>query len=338
MLAWRIHFIESLSMHVLIVKMSSMGDIIHTLPAVNDAAQAFSDIQFDWVVEEAFTEIPTWHENVMQVIPIALRRWRKQPYQALQQGEIQRFYKQLRLQHYDKVIDAQGSIKSAITTRLSHGFRLGMDKNSAREAFANLAYQKKIPVPRKQHAINRLRQLFAQALDYSLTDTPPSYGIVKHRLNLMPTKLVPPKNYLVFIPNASWPAKCWPEISWSSLLEKTTLQIPVFIPSGNQVERERAIRIANNHPNVRVLADFSLTEIASLLSNAKAAVCVDTGLSHLAAALGTPAITLYGPTDPQLIGTIGSNQIHLQSKDFIQTDKQEVPVEIVWRMLSQIIS
>ncbi len=274
-------------MRVLIVKMSSMGDIVHTLPAVSDAANALPGIKFDWVAEEAFIEIPAWHKKVNRVIPIALRRWRKQPWHALKQGEVQRFYKQLRLQHYDKVIDAQGSIKSAVTTQLSHGFRLGMDKNSVRETFAYLAYQEKFSVPRKQHAIDRLRQLFAMAFEYPLPKTPPCYGIETDRLIL--TKLELPANYLIFVPNASWPAKCWPETSWASLLEKTAnQQIPVYIP------------------------------------------WVDTGLSHLATALGTPTITLYGPTDPNLIGTVGESQFHLPSA---QKDKLEIPVETVWQTL-----
>lgn len=325
-------------MHVLIVKMSSMGDIIHTLPAVSDAANALPGIQFDWVAEEAFTEIPMWHKNVHQVIPIALRRWRKQPLRALQQDEVQRFYKQLRLKYYDKVIDAQGSIKSAVTTRLSRGLRLGMDKRSVKETFADLAYQEKFSVLRKQHAINRLRQLFAQALAYPLPKTTPCYGVMKNRLSLTPTKLDIPDNYLIFVPNASWSAKCWPETSWSLLLEKTVLQgIPVFIPWGNQAEKERALRIRGNHQHINVLPQLSLSELASLFSRSKAAVCIDTGLSHLAAALGTPTITLYGPTDPKLIGTIGPSQIHLQSNHATQTDKLEIPLETVWQALSEII-
>ncbi|MES2141766.1 MAG: lipopolysaccharide heptosyltransferase I [Pseudomonadota bacterium] len=321
-------------MRVLIVKMSSMGDIIHALPAVSDAANALPGIQFDWVAEEAFIEIPAWHKNVNRVIPIALRRWRKRPWYALKQEEVQQFYKQLRLQQYDKVIDAQGSIKSAVTTRLSRGSRLGMDKNSVRETFADLAYQEKFFIPQKQHAIDRLRQLFAKALGYPLEKTPPCYGIARDHLT--PTKLDLPPNYLVFIPNASWAAKCWPETSWSSLLERTAQQeIPVFIPWGNQAEKERGMRIANKHANVSVLPHLSLSELANLLLQAKAAVCVDTGLSHLAAALGTPAITLYGPTDPKLIGAVGPSQIHLQST---QKDKLEIPIETVWQALQQIIS
>jgi heptosyltransferase-1 len=315
-------------MRVLIVKMSSMGDIIHALPAVSDAADALPGIQFDWVAEEAFLEIPTWHQNVNQVIPIALRRWRKKPWQAtLQQHEVKRFYKQLRQQHYDKVIDAQGSIKSAVITRLSHGYRVGMDKNSVREVFADLAYQEKFSVPRKQHAINRVRQLFARALGYPLPASSPYYGIAKNRLHAV--KLELPENYFVVVPNASCPMKCWPEASWTLLLEKTKQAgIPVVIPWGNEEERKRVMRIRGNNPSVTVLPFLCLSEIASVLSQAKAAVCVDTGLGHLTAALAIPAITLYGSTDPYLIGTVGPSQIHLQA-----LDHQTISVETVWQAL-----
>src|ERR1043165_9917793 len=115
---------KSVFMRVLIIKMSSMGDIIHTLPAVTDAAKVIPNIQFDWVVEEAFAEVPQWHEQVKQIIPIALRRWRKNICQTIQSGELKQFYTRLRVQEYDFVLDAQGSIKSAITTYLSRGCRL----------------------------------------------------------------------------------------------------------------------------------------------------------------------------------------------------------------------
>jgi heptosyltransferase I len=319
-------------MRILIIKMSSMGDIIHTLPAIQDAANALPGIQFDWVVEEAFIEIPRWHANVKQIIPIALRRWRKQPWQALQHGELSRFYKQLRLQHYDKVIDAQGSIKSAITTYLSRGYRLGLDKNSVRERFADLAYQEKFSISWKLHAIDRLRRLFSKALNFSPTESPIDYGIDKQIFQSIKFDLA--NAYLVIVPNASWIKKCWPEASWSLLLEKIAQTgLPVFIPWGNAAEKERAQRIRGQLANVHLLPKLNLTEIAQILSQAKAAVCLDTGLSHLAAAVGTPTLTLYGPTNPRLIGTQGASQIHLQSS----SPTLDIPVETVWQALQQLL-
>lgn len=298
-------------MRVLIIKISSMGDIIHTLPAVTDAAQRVSNIQFDWLVEEAFTEIPKWHKQVQQIIPIALRRWRKNIWQAIQSGEIKQFYTQLRAQEYDFVLDAQGSIKSALTTRLSRGCRLGMDKDSVRESLAYLAYQKTFSVSWQEHAINRLRLLFSEALKYPLPETPPNYGIDKK--NFKQTKIELSKDYLLFIPNTSCSTKRWPNEAWLLLLAEMTRQgVSVYIPWGNENERINANRLVNKNPLARVLPYLSLNEIAAVLTNAKAIVSVDTGLSHLSAALGIPTIVLYGPTNPSLIGTMGASQLHIR--------------------------
>lgn len=298
-------------MRVLIIKMSSMGDIIHTLPAVTDATKAIPNIQFDWVVEEAFTEIPNWHKQIQQIIPIGLRRWRKNIYQTIQCGELKQFYTQLRAQKYDFVLDAQGSIKSAITTFLSRGYRLGMDKHSVRESLAYLAYQQTFSVSCQQHAINRLRQLFAEALNYPLPETIPDYGIIKKKL--IQTKIELPENYLVCIPNASCATKLWSTQAWSMLIEEmTALGINVFIPWGSADERKKAIRLSNNKSLTQVLPYLNLNELAAILMGAKAVVAVDTGLSHLSAALGVPTIVLYGPTNPSLIGTIGPSQLHIK--------------------------
>lgn len=319
-------------MRVLIIKMSSMGDIIHTLPAVTDAIIAIPHIQFDWVVEEAFTEIPKWHKQVQQIIPIALRRWRKNIWSAIQDGEIKQFYTQLRAQEYDFVLDAQGSVKSAITTRLSRGRRLGMDKDSVRESLAYLAYQQTFSVPWQQHAIHRSRQLFAKALKYPLPETLPDYEINKE--NLSQTKIELPKDYLIFIPNTSSPTKHWPNHSWFLLLEEMTRQgVSVFIPWGNEDERENANRLANKNPLAQVLPYLNLNEMAAVISHAKAVVAVDTGLSHLSAALEVPTIVLYGPTNPEWIGTIGPSQCHI--KMAVNEESKQVNNTIVLKKITE---
>ncbi len=298
-------------MRILLIKMSSMGDIIHTLPAVTDATNAFPTIQFDWVVEEAFTEIPKWHKQVHRVIPIGLRRWRKKLLPAIQAGELNRFYKQLRGQAYDFVLDAQGSIKSAMTTRLGRGYRLGMDKKSARESLARLAYQKTFSVPWQQHAITRLRQLFSQALNYPLPLTSPHYSIDKKKF--YQSKLELPKDYVLCIPNTSCLTKQWSYHSWSLLIKEVTQWgISVFIPWGDEIEKENAQRLAQRSSLSHVLPFLSLNEIGAVIAQAKMVITVDTGFSHLAAALGVPTIVLYGPTNPLWIGTLGPSQFHIK--------------------------
>lgn len=121
-------------MRVLIVKTSSMGDVLHTLPALTDAQQVIPGIQFDWVVEEGFAQIPSWHDAVDRVIPVAIRRWRKAWFSAPIKAERKAFRDAVQAQQYDAIIDAQGLVKSAaLVTRLGRGVKHGMDWSTARE-------------------------------------------------------------------------------------------------------------------------------------------------------------------------------------------------------------
>ena len=152
-------------MRVLIVKVSSLGDVIHTLPAVTDAKRANRRLQFDWVVEENFVEIPGWHPAVDRVIPVAFRRWRKSILKTLRNGEYTDFKTDLKREHYDLVIDAQGLIKSGFISRLSKGLTVGLSDSTVKEPMATLFYNKVYSVPRDEHAVQRVRELFSRALN-----------------------------------------------------------------------------------------------------------------------------------------------------------------------------
>lgn len=155
-------------MRVLIVKTSSMGDVLHTLPALTDAAQAIPGIRFDWVVEEGFAQIPSWHESVERVIPVAIRRWRKAWFSAPIKAERQAFREAVQAVKYDAIIDAQGLVKSAaLVTRLAHGVKHGMDWQTAREPLASLFYNRRHHIAKQQHAVERTRELFAKSLGYA---------------------------------------------------------------------------------------------------------------------------------------------------------------------------
>jgi len=293
---------------VLVIKTSSLGDVLHTLPAVSDAAGRVPDVHFDWVVEEAFAEVPAWHAAVDTVIPVALRRWKHSPVRALRAGEPQAAVRQLRRRQYDLVLDAQGLLKSALISRLARGPRAGLDRGSARESFAAHAYRLKFAVPRNQHAVARVRQLFAAALDYELPDVPPVYGISRRFTG--PGR----QPYLVFLHGTTWITKHWPETYWAELVGMAVNQgLQVKLPWGSEAERQRAARLAAVDAAVEVLPRMRLGELATVIAGASGVVGVDTGLVHLAAALGTPCITLYGSTDPGLIGTVGNAQVHLQA-------------------------
>ncbi|WP_159566826.1 lipopolysaccharide heptosyltransferase RfaC [Budvicia diplopodorum] len=301
-------------MRVLIVKTSSMGDVLHTLPALTDAQQAIPGIQFDWVVEEGFSQIPTWHPAVDRTIPVAIRRWRKSWFHSDTRKEREAFVSSLRQFQYDAVIDAQGLIKSAaLITRKARGIKHGQDSRSAREPLASWFYDVKHYIAKNQHAVERTRQLFAMSLGYEIPGEKGDYGIASRFLATLPQHANP---YLVFLHATTRDDKHWPEHHWRdliALMAGSGLQIK--LPWGAPHEHERAIRLAKGFQHVEVLPKLSLQEIAQILAGAKAVVSVDTGLSHLTAALDRPNITLYGPTDPGLIGGYGKNQNEIRALD-----------------------
>lgn len=317
---------EGASVRLLLVRMSSLGDVIHTLPALEDARQALPGLEVDWVVEEGFAEVPAWHPVVGRVVPVALRRWRKAPLAAWRSGEWSRFRDALASRRHDLVLDAQGLLKSAFVTRLVPARRVGYDRRSAREPLAACAYDSRLPVAREQHAIERTRQLFAQALGYPVPAGEPCYGIDRTRLPSAPAP-----GGVLFLHGTSRADKCWPEASWIALGERLTAAgHRILLPWGNAAERERAERIASALATATVLPRMSLGEIAARLGAVRAAVAVDTGLGHLAAALATPCVSLYGPTRIELIGTRGRNQQHVVAAS---GRLAELGVDDVWKAL-----
>lgn len=297
-------------MRVLLIKTSSMGDVIHTLPALTDAQAALPGISFDWVVEENFAEIPLWHPAVAEVIPVAIRRWRKSPLKTLRTGEWQRFRRRLKNRHYDLVIDAQGLLKSALLTVGIKAPVAGLDSESAREPLASRLYDQTINVPWGQHAVERVRQLFAQALGYQVPDSTGQYGLNRSYL----AGEYSGEDYVVFLHGTTWVTKHWPELYWKQLAELAVERgMQVKLPWGNDAEKARAERIAAGLPGVQVLPRLPLAGMANILAGARGCVAVDTGLGHLAAALDVPTISLFGPTNPGFTGAYGAVQSHLAS-------------------------
>ncbi|QUG77675.1 lipopolysaccharide heptosyltransferase RfaC [Erwinia sp. E602] len=299
-------------MRVLIIKTSSMGDVLHTLPALTDAMQAIPGIRFDWVVEEGFAQIPAWHPAVDKVLPVAIRRWRKHWFGSQVREERVVFKRELQSREYDVVIDAQGLIKSAaLVTRLAHGVKHGPDSRSAREPFASWWYDRRHEIAKARHAVERTRELFAKSLGYPLPATPGDYAIARHFTAELSADA---GQYLVFLHATTRDNKHWPESHWRDLIalvQPTGLRIR--LPWGAPHEEQRALRLADGFDHVEVLPKLTLEQVALQLAGARGVVSVDTGLSHLTAALARPNITLYGPTDPGLIGGYGENQYVLKS-------------------------
>ena len=321
-------------MRVLVIKTSSMGDIVHTLPALSDAVAARPGIRFDWVVEEAYAEIPAWHPAVETVIPVALRRWRQRPRSQLHRQQWRECKAHLSKNYYDFIIDAQGLLKSAWLTRYARGPRYGMDAKSVREFIATWFYHRRLSIPKGRHAIWRLRKLFAETLEYPMPSTAVDYGIQMddflHTGNDGP--------YLVFLHATSRAEKEWPVSHWRHLCRIAgEAGYQLRLPWGTAPEHRQAESIAEAHHAAEVLPHLNLRALAGVLAGARGIVAVDTGLAHLAAALKKPAAVLYGPSAPTLIGTCGPKQRHLEAREEPRA-LASISAQTTWDALQQVLA
>lgn len=290
-------------MRILIVKTSSLGDVIHNLPVISDIRRHFPQAQIDWCVEESFSAIPRLHPGVGRVIPVAVRRWRKKLLQAATWREMAEFRRQLASETYDAIIDTQGLLKSALIASRAKGPRLGYAADAAREPAAARWYNRHFHVSRDLHAVIRNRRLVAAALGYQI-EGEPDYGIETPPASF---SWLPHRTYAVFLTATSRDDKLWPEANWLTLGRSLNSQgFSAVLPGGSALERERAARLAAAIPGALAAPPMSIPELASLLSGARAAVGVDTGLTHLAVALKTPTVAIYTATDPGLTGVLGA--------------------------------
>lgn len=285
---------------ILLIKTSSLGDVIHNLPVVADIRAHFPNAQIDWFVEESFADIPRMHSGVNQVITVAMRRWRKHIFSQKTWSEISAFKNTLSQNTYDAVIDTQGLLKSALIARNANGVKHGYDKSSIREPLASWFYNQTYAISYQQHAVTRNRTLIALSLGYSPPNTPPDYGIEAGTLQL---NLAQP--YIIGLHGTSRDSKLWPIKNWVELGKSLTkLGLNLVLPWANEAEFSRANEIAQQLQNTTVLPKLSIAQLASVITNAQAAIGVDTGLSHLAAALNKPTIAIYTDTNPELTGVM----------------------------------
>jgi heptosyltransferase-1 len=257
------------------------------------------------MVEESFAEIPKLHPQVREIIPVAIRRWRKSIFSRNTWREIDELKTRLKHTHYDAIIDTQGLLKSAIMANFARGEIHGMDYHSAREPVASLFYRHKYPVARNQHAVQRNRALAAQALNYAIPQSLPDYGLGK--LSSQQNNLELPLDYVVFLHGTSRDSKLWPVSHWVTLAEKLKqFNLQVLLPWSNPNEEIRAKEIAAQSSNVQVLPKLKLTALAGILAKSKLNIGVDTGLMHLSTALNKPSIAIYTDTSPEFTGVVPS--------------------------------
>ena len=278
--------------------------MVHNLPVISDIVARVPGAVIDWVVEESFAEIPVLHPRVRQVIPVGLRRWRRGIFDPATWRDFSRFRRELQSETYDKAIDTQGLVKSAWLARLARGPSCGQDSDSARESLAAFFYHQRFPVARGRHAIERNRDLVAQALGYPMPDGPPDYGIQAPKARL---SFSVPQKFMLGLHATSRASKRWPVEHWIALGQELHAQeIKLLLPWGSPEEEQLAQAIAQSLENAIVLPPLKLHELATLMGRARAVVGVDTGLVHLAAALGCPTLAIYTDSSPALTGVVAT--------------------------------
>lgn len=286
---------------VLIIRSSSMGDIVHALPVAYDIKQAFPDAQIDWVVEEAFRDIPRLSPFIDRFVHTAFRRWRKSIFSAKTRAEIRAVRKQLREANYDIVVDLQGLVRSALVGRWTGSRCIGYSRDTIREPLASFMYTETRHMPESLTAVRRYRMMAAECIGYEIDPDRPHFG-------LEPTAPMPFEvegEFAALAINTSRENKHWAEESWVELGRRLHAEgVKCVLFWGNALEHERVTRVANQIPDAIVTPKLSLAQCATVLQKAKAAFGVDTGLAHLAAALAVPSVGVLVSTPAAWISLV----------------------------------
>lgn len=290
---------------ILFIKTSSLGDVIHHMPAVTESRAHFPQARISWLIEEAYAPLAKLHPAVDEVIPVAWRRWRKQILTPQMWRELGAWRRHLGVRSFDRVVDTQGLIRTALMSRFARGRRHGYDSGSIREPLASRFYDVRHQVSRQLHAIERNRRLTGLALGYQ-PDGAANYGIDRSVLG------TDSERYALFLHGTARPEKEWPVQNWIALGNMIARRgVSVIVPWGSEAERARAVRIAEALPNARVADRQSVEGMARLVAGAEFIVGGDTGLVHLAAALGVPLVAIFSGTEPALTRPIGSGPMEV---------------------------
>lgn len=290
-------------MRVLVVKTSSMGDVVHTLATVTDMARVFPGLSVDWLVEAPFASIAALHPAVRRVIPLSWRKWRKSLWRASTWAAMQACRAELRAQSYDAIIDFQGLLKSVLWAGQARGPRLGYDRHSIREPLASFFYSRVVQVPKQLQAVERSRRLAALHLGYEVPASTPDFGLRPPASGWMPAS----RPYVVLIPCASRIEKRWPLAHWQTLLAQCVGQgFQVVVLWGSKEEQSLAEEVAMGSSSGATVPPFlTVRDAAAVLAGAQVVVGLDTGFTHLAAAFGVPTVGIYCDHEPGLAGVTG---------------------------------
>jgi heptosyltransferase-1 len=287
---------------ILFVKTSSLGDVVHAMPAVTDVRRRWPQARISWLVEDAFAPLARLHPGVDEVLTVATRRWRSHLLSPAVWREIGAVRRGLRARAFNRIVDAQGLMRSAWLARMPHGELHGYDAKSVREPFAARFYDVRHAVSRDLHAVTRNRALVAAALSTDATASL-DYGLPR-------PQVAAGAPYAVLLHGTSRVGKEWRESDWIGLGQWLSRQgLEVLLPWGTEAERVRAERVAKAIKSSRVLPRRPLDETAATLAGATLVAGVDTGLLHLAAAYRVPVIGIFTASNPGLTGPVGAGPI-----------------------------
>jgi heptosyltransferase-1 len=279
---------------ILLVRLSSLGDVLHTFPAATDIRRALPDAILDWAVEEAYVPIVRMHPGVTRAIPFALRRWRREWYRARAWRELAAFRARLTERAYDAILDTQGLLKSALVAKLARGPVYGFAPGTAHERLATRFYDVRYPFAPSDHKIERYRAVAARALGYT-AGTTVDYGVVAPPA----PAFAPRTSYCVLLHSTARAAKLWSEAGWIAVARALESRGVVgVLPWGEADERARSDRIAATLTRALVPPRMSVEEAAGLVGHADAVIGVDTGLMHLAAAFRVPVVGIFCDSEP----------------------------------------
>jgi heptosyltransferase-1 len=282
---------------ILLVRVSSLGDVLHNLPMVADILRHHPDAQIDWVVEEGYVSLVRLNPHVRKVIPFALRRWKKGLGDKAVRAEVRAFFRDLRAEQYDYVFDTQGLIKTGLVMAAARvrpgGQKIGMangTEDSGYEGASRIFHGRSIPVALRTHAVQRGREIAAASLGYA-ADTPPDFGLPAPDPARRPDWM-PAADYAVFFHGTARDAKKWAPANWIAL-GQALAPMTILLPWGSPKEKDEADHLAAALPNARVLPKLSMMDAVELARHAALAVGVDTGLTHIAAAFVRPTVEIY---------------------------------------------
>lgn len=288
---------------ILFIKTSSLGDVVHHMPALTEARARLPDAHFTWLVEEAYAPLVRLHPAVGDVIPVAWRRWRRSLLAPATLREIGAGLRAVQARRYDEIIDTQGLVRTAMMARVARGRRHGYDRASIREPVASMFYDVRHSVSRALHAVERNRTLTGLALGFA-PEGAPDFGLDRARF------AKPGERYAVLLHATARPEKEWPAAHWIALGRALSSRgLKLVLPWGDAAERARSEGIAAALPQAQVPERRPLDAVAGLIAGAELVVGVDTGLLHLAAAYGVPLVAIFAGSEPGLTGPVGNGPI-----------------------------